>query len=80
MRVGLRLLKQVLNENLLSTGLVKAEDKAKAHRAKKLEGNTNTEELKKKPPGAGAKKETAVHLPAGEAGRGKAQAAALCAA
>uniref|UniRef100_A0A8C0AQZ7 Zinc finger protein 512B n=1 Tax=Buteo japonicus TaxID=224669 RepID=A0A8C0AQZ7_9AVES len=48
-------------------GLVKAEDKAKAHRAKKLEGNTNTEELKKKPPGAGVKKETAVHLPAGEA-------------
>ncbi|XP_056209940.1 zinc finger protein 512B isoform X6 [Falco biarmicus] len=45
-------------------GLVKAEDKAKAHRAKKLEGNTNTEELKKKPPGAGVKKETAVHLPA----------------
>uniref|UniRef100_A0A8D0FRD3 Zinc finger protein 512B n=1 Tax=Strix occidentalis caurina TaxID=311401 RepID=A0A8D0FRD3_STROC len=44
--------------------LVKAEDKAKAHRAKKLEGNTNTEELKKKPPGAGVKKETAVHLPA----------------
>uniref|UniRef100_A0A8C0FWW1 Zinc finger protein 512B n=1 Tax=Bubo bubo TaxID=30461 RepID=A0A8C0FWW1_BUBBB len=49
-------------------GLVKAEDKAKAHRAKKLEGNTNTEELKKKPPGAGVKKETAAHLPAGEAG------------
>ncbi|KFQ99061.1 Zinc finger protein 512B, partial [Opisthocomus hoazin] len=45
-------------------GLVKAEDKAKAHRAKKLEGNTNTEELKKKPPGAGVKKEAAVHLPA----------------
>ncbi|KAM6248330.1 zinc finger protein 512B isoform 5-T5 [Porphyrio hochstetteri] len=45
-------------------GLVKAEDKAKAHRAKKLEGNTNVEELKKKPPGAGVKKETAVHLPA----------------
>ncbi|KAM6404240.1 zinc finger protein 512B isoform 2-T2 [Rhynochetos jubatus] len=45
-------------------GLVKAEDKAKAHRAKKLEGNTNAEELKKKPPGAGVKKETAVHLPA----------------
>uniref|UniRef100_A0A8C0FS24 Zinc finger protein 512B n=1 Tax=Bubo bubo TaxID=30461 RepID=A0A8C0FS24_BUBBB len=45
-------------------GLVKAEDKAKAHRAKKLEGNTNTEELKKKPPGAGVKKETAAHLPA----------------
>ncbi|XP_074776218.1 zinc finger protein 512B isoform X7 [Athene noctua] len=45
-------------------GLVKAEDKAKAHRAKKLEGNTNTEELKKKLPGAGVKKETAVHLPA----------------
>ncbi|KAM7090674.1 zinc finger protein 512B isoform 4-T5 [Ciconia maguari] len=45
-------------------GLVKAEDKAKAHRAKKLEGSTNTEELKKKPPGAGVKKETAVHLPA----------------
>ncbi|XP_030358707.1 zinc finger protein 512B isoform X6 [Strigops habroptila] len=45
-------------------GLVKAEDKAKAHRAKKLEGNTNMEELKKKPLGAGVKKETAVHLPA----------------
>ncbi|PKU33020.1 hypothetical protein llap_16676 [Limosa lapponica baueri] len=45
-------------------GLVKAEDKAKAHRAKKLEGSTNTEELKKKPPGAGVKKEPAVHLPA----------------
>ncbi|XP_009323239.1 PREDICTED: zinc finger protein 512B [Pygoscelis adeliae] len=45
-------------------GLVKAEDKAKAHRAKKLEGSTNTEELKKKPSGAGVKKETAVHLPA----------------
>ncbi|KAM6054160.1 zinc finger protein 512B isoform 2-T2 [Chlamydotis macqueenii] len=45
-------------------GLVKAEDKAKAHRAKKLEGSTNTEELKKKPPGAGVKKETVVHLPA----------------
>ncbi|NXH15576.1 Z512B protein, partial [Bucco capensis] len=45
-------------------GLVKAEDKAKAHRAKKLEGNTNMEELKKKPPGAGVKKETAIHVPA----------------
>ncbi|PKK25119.1 zinc finger protein 512B [Columba livia] len=45
-------------------GLVKAEDKAKAHRAKKLEANTNTEELKKKPLGAGVKKETVVHLPA----------------
>ncbi|XP_035404269.1 zinc finger protein 512B isoform X7 [Cygnus atratus] len=45
-------------------GLVKAEDKAKAHRAKKLEGNTNMEELKKKTPGAGVKKETAAHLPA----------------
>ncbi|XP_048818633.1 zinc finger protein 512B isoform X4 [Lagopus muta] len=45
-------------------GLVKAEDKAKAHRAKKLEGSTNMEELKKKPPGAGVKKEAAVHLPA----------------
>uniref|UniRef100_A0A669P0W9 Zinc finger protein 512B n=1 Tax=Phasianus colchicus TaxID=9054 RepID=A0A669P0W9_PHACC len=45
-------------------GLVKAEDKAKAHRAKKLEGGTNMEELKKKPPGAGVKKEAAVHLPA----------------
>ncbi|KAM6243429.1 zinc finger protein 512B isoform 1-T1 [Spheniscus humboldti] len=45
-------------------GLVKAEDKAKAHRAKKLEGSTNTEELKKKPSGAAVKKETAVHLPA----------------
>uniref|UniRef100_A0A8C2SUJ6 Zinc finger protein 512B n=1 Tax=Coturnix japonica TaxID=93934 RepID=A0A8C2SUJ6_COTJA len=45
-------------------GLVKAEDKAKAHRAKKLEGSTNMEELKKKSPGAGVKKETAVHLPA----------------
>ncbi|XP_069727623.1 zinc finger protein 512B isoform X3 [Phaenicophaeus curvirostris] len=44
-------------------GLVKAEDKAKAHRAKKLEGSTNMEELKKKPPGAGVKKETAVHVP-----------------
>ncbi|XP_065610603.1 zinc finger protein 512B isoform X3 [Cyrtonyx montezumae] len=45
-------------------GLVKAEDKAKAHRAKKLEGSTNMEELKKKPPGAGVKKEASVHLPA----------------
>ncbi|XP_072205868.1 zinc finger protein 512B isoform X4 [Excalfactoria chinensis] len=45
-------------------GLVKAEDKAKAHRAKKLEGSTNVEELKKKPPGAGVKKEAAVHVPA----------------
>ncbi|XP_035199460.1 zinc finger protein 512B isoform X6 [Oxyura jamaicensis] len=45
-------------------GLVKAEDKAKAHRAKKLEGSTNVEELKKKTPGAGVKKETAAHLPA----------------
>uniref|UniRef100_A0A8B9NTG3 Zinc finger protein 512B n=1 Tax=Apteryx owenii TaxID=8824 RepID=A0A8B9NTG3_APTOW len=45
-------------------GLVKAEDKAKAHRAKKLEGNTNMEDLKKKPPGAGVKKETVTHLPA----------------
>lgn len=61
------------------TGLVKAEDKAKAHRAKKLEGNANMEELKKKPPGVGVKKETSVHPPAGEAGGDKAQAAALCA-
>ncbi|KAM7038212.1 zinc finger protein 512B isoform 7-T9 [Acridotheres tristis] len=45
-------------------GLVKAEDKAKAHRAKKLEGNSNMEELKKKPPGVGVKKETSVHPPA----------------
>ncbi|XP_054029658.1 zinc finger protein 512B [Dryobates pubescens] len=45
-------------------GLVKAEDKAKAHRAKKLEGSTSTEELKKKSPGGSVKKETAVHLPA----------------
>ncbi|XP_074460921.1 zinc finger protein 512B isoform X2 [Larus michahellis] len=45
-------------------GLVKAEDKAKAHRAKKLEGSTNMEDLKKKSPGAGVKKEAAVHLPA----------------
>ncbi|NXD65108.1 Z512B protein, partial [Eolophus roseicapillus] len=45
-------------------GLVKAEDKAKAHRAKKLEGNANMEELKKKPLGAGVKKEMPVHLPA----------------
>ncbi|XP_066186914.1 zinc finger protein 512B isoform X3 [Sylvia atricapilla] len=45
-------------------GLVKAEDKAKAHRAKKLEGNANMEELKKKPPGVGVKKETSVHPPA----------------
>ncbi|KAM6112812.1 LOW QUALITY PROTEIN: zinc finger protein 512B [Pterocles gutturalis] len=45
-------------------GLVKAEDKAKAHRAKKLEGSTNMEELKKKPPGAVVKKEMAVHPPA----------------
>uniref|UniRef100_A0A8V5GRF3 Uncharacterized protein n=1 Tax=Melopsittacus undulatus TaxID=13146 RepID=A0A8V5GRF3_MELUD len=44
-------------------GLVKAEDKAKAHRAKKLEGNTN-EELKKKPLGAAVKKEAVVHPPA----------------
>ncbi|NWZ37370.1 Z512B protein, partial [Brachypodius atriceps] len=45
-------------------GLVKAEDKAKAHRAKKLEGNANMEELKKKPPGVGVKKEISVHPPA----------------
>uniref|UniRef100_A0A8D2NJF9 Zinc finger protein 512B n=3 Tax=Zosteropidae TaxID=36297 RepID=A0A8D2NJF9_ZOSLA len=45
-------------------GLVKAEDKAKAHRAKKLEGNANMEELKKKPPGVGVKKETSVPPPA----------------
>ncbi|NWS48245.1 Z512B protein, partial [Probosciger aterrimus] len=45
-------------------GLVKAEDKAKAHRAKKLEGNANMEELKKKPLGAGVKKEMPAHLPA----------------
>ncbi|XP_030913829.1 zinc finger protein 512B isoform X3 [Geospiza fortis] len=45
-------------------GLVKAEDKAKAHRAKKLEGNANMEELKKKPPGVGVKKEAPVHPPA----------------
>lgn len=38
------------------------------------------EELKKKPPGAGVKKEAAVHLPAGKAGGGRAGAAALHAA
>jgi len=38
------------------------------------------EELKKKPPGAGVKKEAAVHLPAGKAGGGRAEAAALHAA
>ncbi|KAM7149895.1 zinc finger protein 512B isoform 1-T1 [Macrochelys suwanniensis] len=43
-------------------GLAKAEDKAKAHRAKKLEGASSTNELKKKPPGAGVKREAAAHL------------------
>ncbi|XP_025057465.1 zinc finger protein 512B isoform X6 [Alligator sinensis] len=43
-------------------GLIKAEDKAKAHRAKKLEGSSSTDELKKKPPGGG-KKEAAPHFP-----------------
>ncbi|XP_019365621.1 PREDICTED: zinc finger protein 512B isoform X6 [Gavialis gangeticus] len=43
-------------------GLIKAEDKAKAHRAKKLEGSSNMDELKKKPPGGG-KKEAAPHFP-----------------
>ncbi|XP_019365622.1 PREDICTED: zinc finger protein 512B isoform X7 [Gavialis gangeticus] len=45
-----------------SSGLIKAEDKAKAHRAKKLEGSSNMDELKKKPPGGG-KKEAAPHFP-----------------
>uniref|UniRef100_A0A8D0LCK2 Zinc finger protein 512B n=1 Tax=Sphenodon punctatus TaxID=8508 RepID=A0A8D0LCK2_SPHPU len=41
-------------------GLVKAEDKAKAHRAKKLEAaSSSNEELKKKPPGPSAKREAA---------------------
>ncbi|XP_077192011.1 zinc finger protein 512B isoform X2 [Paroedura picta] len=45
-------------------GLAKAEDKAKAHRAKKLEAalsssTVNSEELKKKPTGSSAKKEAA---------------------
>ncbi|XP_019403832.1 PREDICTED: zinc finger protein 512B isoform X6 [Crocodylus porosus] len=43
-------------------GLIKAEDKAKAHRAKKLEGSSSMDELKKKPPGGG-KKEAAPHFP-----------------
>uniref|UniRef100_A0A8C8R847 Zinc finger protein 512B n=1 Tax=Pelusios castaneus TaxID=367368 RepID=A0A8C8R847_9SAUR len=43
-------------------GLAKAEDKAKAHRAKKLEGTSSMDELKKKPPGAGAKREAVAHL------------------
>ncbi|KAM9120969.1 zinc finger protein 512B isoform 1-T1 [Pangshura tecta] len=43
-------------------GLAKAEDKAKAHRAKKLEGTSNTDELKKKPSGAGVKREAVAHL------------------
>ncbi|XP_067410174.1 zinc finger protein 512B isoform X3 [Emydura macquarii macquarii] len=43
-------------------GLAKAEDKAKAHRAKKLEGTSSTDELKKKPPGAGARREAVAHL------------------
>nr|XP_042714414.1 zinc finger protein 512B isoform X2 [Chrysemys picta bellii] len=43
-------------------GLAKAEDKAKAHRAKKLEGTSSTDELKKKPPGAGVKREAVAHL------------------
>ncbi|XP_019403828.1 PREDICTED: zinc finger protein 512B isoform X2 [Crocodylus porosus] len=45
-----------------SSGLIKAEDKAKAHRAKKLEGSSSMDELKKKPPGGG-KKEAAPHFP-----------------
>uniref|UniRef100_K7FGZ2 Zinc finger protein 512B n=1 Tax=Pelodiscus sinensis TaxID=13735 RepID=K7FGZ2_PELSI len=43
-------------------GLAKAEDKAKAHRAKKLEGSSSKDELKKKPPGAGGKREAITHL------------------
>uniref|UniRef100_A0A452H8V5 Zinc finger protein 512 n=1 Tax=Gopherus agassizii TaxID=38772 RepID=A0A452H8V5_9SAUR len=43
-------------------GLAKAEDKAKAHRAKKLEGTSSMDELKKKPPGAGVKREAVTHL------------------
>lgn len=50
-----------------STGLAKAEDKAKAHRAKKLEGTSSTDELKKKPPGASVKREAVAHLSSGEA-------------
>lgn len=38
------------------------------------------EELKKKTPGAGVKKEMAAHLPAGRAGGGRWEAAALRAA
>lgn len=49
-----------------SSGFIKAEDKAKAHRAKKLEGSSSTDELKKKPPGGG-KKEAAPHFPTGQA-------------
>uniref|UniRef100_A0A8C0IJL5 Zinc finger protein 512B n=1 Tax=Chelonoidis abingdonii TaxID=106734 RepID=A0A8C0IJL5_CHEAB len=45
-----------------NTGLAKAEDKAKAHRAKKLEGTSSMDELKKKPPGAGVKREAVTHL------------------
>uniref|UniRef100_A0A8C4VWD3 Zinc finger protein 512 n=1 Tax=Gopherus evgoodei TaxID=1825980 RepID=A0A8C4VWD3_9SAUR len=47
-------------------GLAKAEDKAKAHRAKKLEGTSSMDELKKKPPGAGVKREAVTHLSSGE--------------
>ncbi|XP_044842636.1 zinc finger protein 512B isoform X2 [Mauremys mutica] len=43
-------------------GLAKAEDKAKAHRAKKLEGTSSMDELKKKPSGAAVKREAVAHL------------------
>uniref|UniRef100_A0A8D2J0N0 Zinc finger protein 512B n=1 Tax=Varanus komodoensis TaxID=61221 RepID=A0A8D2J0N0_VARKO len=45
-------------------GLVKAEDKAKAHRAKKLEAAlSSNDEQKKKPLGSSAKKEALIHVP-----------------
>uniref|UniRef100_A0A8D0HHM7 Zinc finger protein 512B n=1 Tax=Sphenodon punctatus TaxID=8508 RepID=A0A8D0HHM7_SPHPU len=45
-------------------GLVKAEDKAKAHRAKKLEAaSSSNEELKKKPPGPSHNSTAALGLP-----------------
>ncbi|XP_038606209.1 zinc finger protein 512B isoform X2 [Tachyglossus aculeatus] len=43
-------------------GLAKVEDKAKAHRAKKLEGGSSTEDSKKKPPASSVKRETATYL------------------
>ncbi|XP_028926094.1 zinc finger protein 512B isoform X2 [Ornithorhynchus anatinus] len=42
--------------------LAKVEDKAKAHRAKKLEGVCSTEDSKKKPQASSVKRETATYL------------------